>query len=223
MKNKKSLLTLKRIISIIIIFSVFISVVYSVRWESDMKIRIEVREQLEAEDMGIYAKKLLNEIEYFPVCDDRTGKAECFFDNGYGAGRTYGGERKHEGIDIMSSYNKAGYLKIRSVSDGVVEKKGWLELGGYRLGIRGESGFYYYYAHLDSYAKGITEGKKVKAGEVIGYMGNTGYGPEGTTGKFDVHLHFGMYFNKEGEEISINPYYILLYLSERNVKRIILD
>ena len=223
MKDKKSLLILKRAISILVIFSVFISVTYSVRWESDMRSRIEVREQLKAEDMGIYAENLLNEMEYFPVCDDSTGKAECFFENGYGAGRTYGGDRKHEGIDIMSSYNKAGYLKVRSVSDGVVEKKGWLELGGYRLGIRSKSGFYYYYAHLDSYAKGIKEGKKVKAGEVIGYMGNTGYGPKGTTGKFDVHLHFGIYFDKEGEEISLNPYYILVYLSERNVKRVILD
>ena len=73
-------------------------------------------------------------------------------------------------------------FKIRSVSDGTVEKKGWLKLGGYRLGIRSDSGIYYYYAHLASYADNIKCGDRVKAGQFIGYMGNTGYGDEGTSG-----------------------------------------
>ena len=42
-------------------------------------------------------------------------------------------------------------------------------------------------------------------------MGNTGYGPEGTKGKFDVHLHFGIYIDKKCKE-SINPYYSLKYI-----------
>jgi len=44
-------------------------------------------------------------------------------------------------------------------------------------------------------------------------MGNTGYGSIGTEGKFDVHLHFGIYIKTDNyEELSVNPYYILKYL-----------
>ena len=88
----------------------------------------------------------------------------------------------------------------------------WLRLGGYRLGIRSKSGFYYYYAHMRNYAPGIKKGKKVKAGTLLGTMGDTGYGKEGTHGKFAVHLHFGIYRDKKGEECSLNPYDVLLKL-----------
>ena len=105
-----------------------------------------------------------------------------------------------------------GEIPVRSVSDGVVEKKGWLKLGGYRLGIRAPHGAYFYYAHLDQYEPKLREGSKVNAGDVIGYMGDTGYGEEGTRGKFPVHLHFGIYLDYGENEIPINPYEVLRYL-----------
>ena len=52
------------------------------------------------------------------------------------------------------------------------------------------------------------------AGDILGYLGNTGYGKEGTKGKFDVHLHFGIYVDIEGKEVSVNPYYILKWLEQ---------
>lgn len=128
----------------------------------------------------------------------------------WGYGRSYGGERSHEGTDIMADYNVRGYYPVVSISDGIVEKIGWLELGGYRLGIRCKSGGYFYYAHLYDYAEGIEEGSHVKAGQLIGYMGDSGYSKvEGTVGNFDVHLHLGIYVTFEGEEISVNPYHLL--------------
>ena len=214
MKNS-SLRKIKRVICIVFIFLTVSCILYCVQWKDDMLCKIEIRTQLEKEDAGEYAYSLIKEMEYFPVYSDRIGEAEYYFENGYGAGRTYGGDRKHEGIDIMSSLNQPGCLKIRSVSDGIIEKKGWLELGGYRLGIRSRSGIYYYYAHLDHYEDGIKEGKHVRAGEIIGYMGDTGYGPEVTRGQFDVHLHFGIYTMKADEEVSLNPYYLLEYLSDK--------
>ena len=213
--KKSSLRKIKRVICAVLFLITVSCILYCVQWKDDMLCKTGIRAQLEKEEAGEYAYSLIKEMEYFPVCPDKTGEAECYFENGYGAGRTYGGDRKHEGIDIMSTVNKPGCLKIRSVSDGIIEKMGWLELGGYRLGIRSSSGIYYYYAHLDHYEDGIKEGKHVRAGEVIGYMGDTGYGPEVTRGQFDVHLHFGIYTMKADEEVSLNPYYLLEYLSNK--------
>ena len=137
------------------------------------------------------------------------------FDDGYGEGRSYGGSRRHEGIDIMAVDADAGELEVQSVSDGTVEQMGWLELGGYRVGIRSPGGLYFYYAHLDSYAAGLQKGDTVKAGTLLGYMGDTGYGQEGTRGKFPVHLHFGVYYDKNGEEKTIDPYRLLRCLETK--------
>ena len=77
-----------------------------------------------------------------------------------------------------------GYYPVVSMTDGIVESKGWLELGGCRLGIRAPHGAYFYYAHLDSYAD-IEEGDTINAGDLLGFMGDTGYGTEeGTRGNF---------------------------------------
>ena len=91
---------------------------------------------------------------------------------------------KHEGTDIMPSVNKRDYFPVVSMTDGIVTSVGWLELGGYRVGITSPGGAYFYYAHLSSYA-GIKEGDPISAGDVIGFMGDTGYSKrEGTTGSF---------------------------------------
>ena len=173
--------------------------------------KIQVRQHYE-KVCGDYAGKLVTDMKRFPVRQDKAGQETLVFEDGYGDGRSYGGERKHEGIDIMTSNNEPGYFQIQSVSDGVVENIGWLELGGYRVGIRSKNGLYFYYAHLDSYVEGLRKGSRVKAGDILGYMGNTGYGREGTRGMFDVHLHFGIYISANGGEHSINPYEILCYI-----------
>ncbi len=163
---------------------------------------------------------LMEDIRYFPVArstDEST--PYVYYENSWGDARTYGGERKHEGIDIMAGENVPGKYPVVSMTDGVVENIGWLELGGYRVGIRSKNGGYFYYAHLNSYADGISEGKKVKAGQMIGYMGNSGYGPEGTTGMFAVHLHIGMYIReKDGSEKSINPFPYLNQINKKTIK-----
>lgn len=151
----------------------------------------------------------------FPVgAIDNMPEATVTFGNSWFSERSYGGERVHEGTDLMASVNTRGIYPIYSVSDGIVENIGWLELGGYRIGIRSESGAYFYYAHLSEYAEAFAIGDKITAGTLLGYMGDTGYSKvEGTTGMFDVHLHFGIYLQDEdGMEYAINPYPQLLYL-----------
>ncbi|WP_312494128.1 M23 family metallopeptidase [Anaerosporobacter sp.] len=158
-------------------------------------------------------KTILTDIQYFPVPEDLDKKYLVSFENSWGNPRTYGGDRRHEGTDIMANENIRGIYPVVSVSDGVVENKGWLEQGGYRIGIRSESGAYYYYAHLYSYAPDLEVGDKVLAGQLLGFMGDSGYSKvEGTTGNFDVHLHFGIYYMEGDKETSVNPYYILKYL-----------
>ena len=71
--------------------------------------------------------------------------------------------------------------------------------------------------HLDSYAN-LDTGDEVKAGDLLGFMGDTGYGTdEGTMGKFPVHLHLGIYINSGGQEISVNPYPALKYTEEKKI------
>ena len=155
-------------------------------------------------------KAVLNDLEYFPV--PRMEGADVSYENSWYEPRTYGGKRKHVGTDLMASNNQRGYFPVISMTNGIVEKIGWLEQGGYRIGIRAESGAYYYYAHLYSYAPEIKQGDGVIAGQLLGFMGDSGYGSEGTTGKFDVHLHMGIYLNSGKSEVSVNPFWILKIL-----------
>ena len=163
---------------------------------------------------------LAKDLQVFPI--PRNSDAACAFPtygNDWGNPRTFGGDRRHEGCDIMGDRYEDGTYPVVSMTDGVVEKLGWLRLGGWRVGIRSESGIYYYYAHLDSYADGLAVGNEVKAGERLGMMGSTGYSEvEGTSGNFAVHLHVGIYVPLEGQEdISVNPYYLMKYLEKRHV------
>lgn len=173
---------------------------------------LAISEQMEDGCSGREVYELLQEMQCFPVEEEQA----CDFQDGYGDGRTYGGKRTHEGIDVMSRSGKRGELSVCSVSDGMVEKLGWLPLGGYRVGIRSPQGYYFYYAHLEKYAPGLKEGQEIRAGEALGLMGDTGYGEEGTRGKFPVHLHFGVYRMSHGSEESLNPYYLLQYLQKNN-------
>lgn len=156
---------------------------------------------------------LFDPVKCFPVkCNNESDYDRYEYSNSFLAPRTYGGDRKHMGIDIMDVNDESGYFQIVSMTDGVVENMGWLELGGYRVGIRTEEGVYFYYAHLERYAEGLEKGMSVKAGQLLGYMGSTGYGQEGTDDQFPVHLHVGICIMHDGEEVWINPYPILQML-----------
>lgn len=162
-------------------------------------------------------EKIFSDLAYFPIPQNSADgtREQSFFEDGYGEARNYGGVRSHEGVDIFGLKDAEGYYPVVSVTDGVVEKIGWLPLGGYRIGIRSPHGGYFYYAHLSAYGKDYQEGDRVNAGELLGFMGSTGYGPEGTDGKFPVHLHFGIYIStSHQEEMSVNPYPVLLLLKK---------
>ncbi|MHB8129695.1 MAG: M23 family metallopeptidase, partial [Mobilitalea sp.] len=161
-----------------------------------------------------YYNAVLIDLEYFPVPKIQAETADINYDDTWNQLRSYGGNRRHEGTDLMASNNKRGFFPIISITDGIVEKKGWLEQGGYRIGIRSEAGGYFYYAHLNSYAPELEQGDSVIAGQLLGFMGDSGYGSEGTIGEFDVHLHMGIYVKTNIGEMSVNPYWILRILEK---------
>ena len=163
-------------------------------------------------------RAIWNDVKYFPIpqsLDDTEDKIS--YVDSWMFERNYGGKRGHEGTDIMAEKNTPGYYPVVSTTDGVVTEKGWLEKGGWRIGITAPTGAYFYYAHLDSYAE-LEKGDPVKAGDLLGYMGDSGYGEEGTTGEFPVHLHLGIYLKEGTEEISVNPYPVLRYAENARIK-----
>lgn len=165
-----------------------------------------------------YVQAIWDDVQYFPVPDSTTEKQiAVLYQDSWMTERTYGGKRGHEGTDLMAKKNVRGLYPVISMTDGVVEQKGWLEKGGYRIGIRSPAGGYFYYAHLDSYGE-LEVGDLVEAGTILGFMGDTGYGTEGTKGMFPVHLHVGIYVDIQGKEQSINPYWILKYLEKNRLK-----
>ncbi|MDF2800499.1 MAG: hypothetical protein K0S61_402 [Anaerocolumna sp.] len=162
-----------------------------------------------------YIQAILEDVKKFPVDIQLLKNDKVSYIDSWNYLRSYGGKRKHEGTDLMSADNLPEVIKVLSMTDGIVEKMGWLEKGGYRVGIRGNQGAYFYYAHLSSYAPELKVGDAVKTGDFIGYMGDSGYGTEGTTGMFPVHLHVGIYVETPFGELSVNPYLILKFLEKK--------
>lgn len=138
----------------------------------------------------------------------------------FGASRSYGYARPHLGHDMMGQIG----TPIIAAESGYVEALGWNQYGGWRIGIRSfDKKRYYYYAHLRQnypYAENLKEGDIVTAGDVIGYMGHTGYSATENVNNIEtVHLHFGLELvfdesqKESNNEIWINCYELVKFLS----------
>ena len=187
-------------------------------WEEQLAGQIATRQPDEgqipsqASNRGVpdkIADAIRADLQIFPIPESTLHpKYTVSYEDSWMTARSFGGERGHEGTDLMLSPDRRGIFPVLSMTDGVVEKQGWLPQGGYRLGIRSDRGIYYYYAHLYDYAEGIEEGTIVVSGQLLGFAGDTGYSNiEGTVGNFPVHLHVGIYYNDtKGQETAVNPY-----------------
>lgn len=147
----------------------------------------------------------------------------------FGNSRSYGYKRVHLGNDLMGSIG----TPIIAVESGTIEALGWNQYGGWRIGIRSfDKKRYYYYAHLRKdhpYAANLEEGQTVTAGDVIGYLGMTGYSTKENVNNINIpHLHFGMQLifdevQKEGSnQIWIDVYQIIEFL-RKNKSEVIKD
>lgn len=127
------------------------------------------------------------------------------FRSTWGTSRSWGGYRIHEGTDIFAGSG----VPVRSTCYGIVEVKGWNPFGGWRMGIRDLRNLYHYYAHLSGYDKKLKAGDIVRPGQIIGWVGSSGYGKPGTQGKFPPHLHYGVYRDRGLVEWAFDPYPML--------------
>lgn len=139
----------------------------------------------------------------------------------FGAARDYGYRRQHLGHDFLGQTG----TPVIAVESGIVEAIGWNQYGGWRLGIRSfDKKRYYYYAHLRKdypYQSNLKEGSVVQAGDVIGYLGRTGYSTTENTNNIDQsHLHFGIQLifdesqKDSANEIWINCYELAKFLRQ---------
>lgn len=145
----------------------------------------------------------------------------------FGVSRSYGYRRQHLGHDMMGQVG----TPIVAVESGYVEAIGWNQYGGWRLGIRSfDKKRYYYYAHLRQnfpYNKSLEEGSVVQAGDVIGYLGHTGYSAKENVNNIDTpHLHWGLQLifdesQKEGNnEIWVDCYQLTRFLSQKRCRTV---
>jgi hypothetical protein len=102
----------------------------------------------------------------------------------------------HLGNDIWAARG----TPVAATVDGVLTLTGFSSYSGNKVTIKTDGNWYHFYCHLDSIAPGMVDGRRVKAGEIIGTVGNTGTASNGV-----VHLHYSTYPNGN-YDAGINPY-----------------
>jgi murein DD-endopeptidase MepM/ murein hydrolase activator NlpD len=126
------------------------------------------------------------------------GTYACMMARPYGYIDSWGfarsGGRRHQGTDVMAPYG----TEVYAFTTGTISSLSTNRLGGTVLYLSGDDGVRYYYAHLDRYASGLYAGKRVQAGELIAYNGNSGNARGGAP-----HVHFEVH---PGGGAAVNPY-----------------
>ena len=118
------------------------------------------------------------------------------FSDTWGAPRS--GGRTHKGVDMTAATG----TPLVAVESGYIWSPNWHWAGGNGVYVRGDSGDIYYYAHMNGYASGLYDGMRVGAGQLVGYVGNTGNSRV-------PHLHLGW---QPGGGPLTNPYQLMVKL-----------
>ncbi len=130
------------------------------------------------------------------------------------------GGHGYPGIDIFAGKGTAFVSPVSGTIEDIQSTDLWEKTrdpalkGGIWISIAGDDGYRYYGSHLEGIAAGMTLGKKVKTGEVLGYIGSSG-----NAARTPSHLHFGIslasrpytYLVRRGE---IEPYFFLSCLRD---------
>ena len=165
--------------------------------------------------------------------DNAGGESRAQGEEGQGNDAPESGGQKDAPETKEEALTPSGERKIWVTKYGL-KAIGWNQYGGWRLGIRSfDKKRYYYYAHLRKdypYQSVLKEGSIVTAGDVIGYLGRTGYSATENTNNIDEpHLHFGLQLifdesQKEGNnEIWIDCYELIKFLSVNRSESVKVD
>ncbi len=118
-------------------------------------------------------------------------------------GEARSGGRQHRATDIVAREG----TEVYAATAGVIDTLATFPEAGITLIMRGQDGKGYGYMHLQGYAEGIVAGKKVKSGELLGYVGRTG------VKESEAHLHFQVYADHRlARDELLNPYDFLVQL-----------
>jgi len=126
------------------------------------------------------------------------------FGNTFGAFRADVAGKWHHGEDLVAPYG----TPLLAVADGTLFSVGWNDIGGWRLWLRDDAGNEFYYAHLSAYSPLAIAGKRVKAGDVLGFVGDSGDADGGVP-----HLHFEIHpvdLLRYGYDGAVAPYPFLV-------------
>jgi murein DD-endopeptidase MepM/ murein hydrolase activator NlpD len=147
---------------------------------------------------------------FFPLIDDTYQP----YGNDFDVSRSYSDQETasiHEGIDIIAP----AWVPVFAAHEGKVREIGWDNHDGWRILIEASNGIVLKYAHLNGFPEGLKQGQQVSRGQLIGYVGDTGNGPKGTKGKYEPHLHVGMYDTNVEPWKPLNAYYFLKWWEMR--------
>lgn len=124
------------------------------------------------------------------------------FSNSWGAPRMVGtaSAHSHKGTDVFAATS----TPLLAVEPGTVVRRGTDRLGGLKLWLIGDSGYVYYYAHLESFVASVVDGTRVAAGQTVGFVGNSGNARGGAP-----HVHFEVHVRG----VAVNPYPLLAVAS----------
>jgi murein DD-endopeptidase MepM/ murein hydrolase activator NlpD len=126
------------------------------------------------------------------------------YGNTFGAFRADVAGKWHHGEDLVAPFG----TPLLAVADGTLFSVGWNDVGGWRLWLRDAGGNEFYYAHLSAYSPLAIAGKRVRAGDVLGFVGDSGDAEGGPP-----HLHFEIHpveYLSYGYDGAVAPYPFLV-------------
>lgn len=192
----------------------------SFRTEAFLKYKREEYELLHSAYAAIW-----KDLKFFPVADSRIS-----FEDSWMKSPDCMGSSQHEGTDLFGRHSEPGFYPVISMTDGIITEKEWQTSGGYVITVSAGTGSHFYYAHLDSYEKDLHLNDPVRAGDILGYMGNSGFCSDPAVTEPPAQLHLGICLSIPSDTISgkentsgdpqyltVDPFPILLCL-RKNIR-----
>ena len=174
----------------------------------------QIRASFRRSDILIYEemfRNILTELSVFPIpigFDDAVDPSYMYGDSFAVSGMLLANPRSG-GTNIYDRENVPGRIPIVAAAPGTVLRARRTGNHGYRVQIRGERGTIFTYSHLYSIAEGVIEGQAIIAGEILGFMGNSGFtGPRNARRQVPVRLRMTI---APQTRLSLGAFYINPY------------